>query len=173
MKTLLMENGGIASKKTIQFVTEIDPSYVEYNTEIKDFMLQDLLFTFATLINPELQTIVTSSAFEMGMPYGSYHIFNKDGKGFDYEFKQIEYYTYLFFIALRYREARKMPCLTFHINYLYDDFLGDLKVSKLGEGTTTYLKLMLRQSEGYAILKIYDNYELKHILKTEDDLRLN
>ena len=162
-----MENGGLATSKTIAFAKGIDENYVEFNPEMRDYMRSDDLFVFAALIDPELENIVVSSAFEHGVSFSYVKTYDVNE-----DYKQIEHYAYLFFMAVRYRKDKGLPCLNFHINYLYDDFLGHLKDGTLGNDTTTYVKLMLRQSEGFAKLFIYDEYKLQVVLNTEDDLLL-
>jgi hypothetical protein len=174
MKTLLMENDGIPTQKTLEFVKSIDPLFQEYNTSVREYMHSDELFIFGELIQPSLENLVTSSAFERSMPSNSYRVFGKEYNfsGED-RFKQIEFYTYLIRNAVNFRQRYNLPVLNIYINYLYPDFLSDLKAEILGKDTTMYLKLMLRQSEGYVKIYLYHEYKLQNILLTEEDLKLN
>jgi hypothetical protein len=171
MKTLLMENGGIATSGTLAFVKAIDPNYKEYNTENSQYMRSDDLWVFAKLIQPELENIVTSSAFETNMNYDAYLSFDKNNN--DTEFKQIEYFSYLFYWAVRYRNTHELKPLTFYINYKGFDFLSDLKQGILGDDTLTNVKRMFNHYEGYVTFHIYQDYELQHTLTKFEDLQLN
>jgi len=167
MKTLLMENAHLASLKTLEFVKNIDINYIEYNTEVRNYMRSNDLFIFAKLIQPNLENIVTSSSFQTIMPYEY-----KKNNDFDRGYKQIEYYSYLFYNAIAFRKGKNLPCLNFHIDYLNVDFLRDLDEGELGEDTKSYIKLMLRQSEGFVKFFIYKDYKIQHTLLTEEDLNL-
>lgn len=170
-----MENDGIPTQKTLEFVQSIDLEFKEYNTGVREYMHSDELFIFGELIQPNLENLVTSSAFERNMPPDAYEVF---GKEYDFNsskcrFKQIEFYTYLIRNAVNFRQRYNLPVLNIHINYLYPDFLSDLKEEILGKDTTLYLKLMLRQCEGAVKVYVYNEYKLQTILLTEEDLKLN
>lgn len=170
-----MENMGLAGRDVVAFAKSVDENYKEINTEVRSWIKGDDLLDFAGLIQPSLENIVTSSAFETGMPYEAYAYYGKDfTSGYDNcGFKQIEYYTFLFYNAVAFRSRMKMPPLNIHINYYGIDFLEDLKKEKLGRDTTTYLKLMLRQQEGNVKIHLYKEFKLLTVLSTEDDLKLN
>lgn len=172
MKTILMENMRIPSKETLDWVNSFDKSYVMVDTECEKFMKGDDYNMIALLVNPHLERMVTSSAFETRMPFEAYEFF---GKEFDFEdcaFYQIEYYMFLIFKAMRIRERMKAPVLTIEVNYLGTDFLEDLKNDYLGQDTKMYLKLMLRQQDN-VIVNIYKDYKFQYQLKDEENLNLN
>jgi len=54
MKTLLLENNGIASKATIDWVNSTDENYVEFNPEVRNYMSSDDLFAFDMFMDPDL-----------------------------------------------------------------------------------------------------------------------
>ena len=172
MKTVLMENMRIPSKKTVDWVKSFDENYVEINTETNNFMKGDDYNMIALLVNPQLERIVTSSTFQTQMPFEAYEFF---GKEFDFEdcaFYQIEYYMFLIFKAMRIRQRFNAPILSIEVNYLGSDFLKDLKNDYLGQDTKMYLKLMLRQQDN-VIVNIYNDYKFLYQLKDEENLNLN
>lgn len=171
MKTVLMENAGIATQDTKNWAKSFDPDYMEFNTESREWMKGDDYSVIALLINPKLERIVTSSAFETPMSYRAHKYFCKEFGVDGCNFYQIEYYMFLIFKAMRIRERNKAPKLTVEVNYLYPDFLKDLKEEKMGEDTTTYLMLMLRQQDNVQV-NIYNDYRLQYELKEEGDLKL-
>lgn len=171
-----MENGGLLMPATEEWVKSIDPHFIEVNPEImRHYMRHHDLYTFAMLIDPTLTDIVVSSAFEMPAGFDC-HVSMKGARVVDInsEYLQIEYYAWLFYEAVGYRKRHDLAPLIFHINYLYEEaFCEDLKNEEMGPDTTTYVKLMMRQSEGYVALKLYSNYELYQEILSEDDLNLN
>lgn len=170
--TYLLENGGLVTERLLKWVTSFDKNYKEINTDSNRFYMRsgDLWF-FAMLINPKLERIVTSSAFMTPMPHEATVSFNKEDD--KQMFMQIEYFTWLIYEAVGFRKQNNIQPLNIEINYQGVDFLKDLKKETvLGKDTTTYLKLMLRQSEGHVKLNIYSEYKLKYTLITEEDLKL-
>lgn len=146
---------------TTKWIEKIDKNYQLVNSEIRDYMKSDDLHTFAMLIDPTLTDLATMSAFPSQMPFEAYALngkdFDKYGRTKSESWTQIDWYTYLIYEAVGFRHRRKMPILTIHIAYEGKDFLKDVNDLYLGEDTKTYLMLMMRQSEGSVILKLYDS----------------
>lgn len=173
MKTVLLENGGLLRSHTDEWVKALDADYVEVNSEVREYMIQKDFHFFALLIDPELENVCTSSAFITPMGFDACRRWGKLNDMLDWEpnsFMQLEYFAHLLFIAVRMRSKHEMKPLTIHINYEGGDFLQDVNDGSLGADVKTYLKLMLRQEEGYIVLKVYEDYKLVKTCKTEDDL---
>jgi hypothetical protein len=168
-----MENMGLAGRDVEAFVKSVDENYIEVNTQVREWMKGDDLSDFGMLIQPDLENVVTSSGFITNMPFDSYEYFGKGDTFSTSKFKQIEYYAWLFYKAVGFRKRLNLEKLNIYINYYGQDFLEDLKLGHLGEDTTTYLKLMLRQSEGFVTIWLYKDFKLQKWLNTEDDLKLN
>lgn len=162
MKTILLENGGsgMFRNSTKNWVEKIDPNFIMVNSETREYMKSDDLYTFAMLIDPTLTDLATMSGFPSGMPFEAYRL---NGKDFDkyHETKagnwtQLDWYTEIIYEAVGFRKKRGMPKLTIHIAYEGVDFLKDVNDEDLGEHTKSYLDLMMYQSEGAVELKIYN-----------------
>lgn len=169
--TILFENDGLLTGATQRWATAIDKNYQEINSSGRDYMRSNDLFFFGLLINPDLKRVITSSGFVSNMPYGAILSFRKNDDDVE-SFKQLEYFAWLFYEAVAYRKRYGMQPIVIDINYMGHDFLDDLKRGQFGEDTTTYLKLMLRQSEGHVTINLYEDYEMYRELKTEEDLGL-
>jgi len=164
-----MENSGCASEKTKAFAKKIDSDYLEINSEgYRCYKELDNMVIFKSLVSSKLENIVTSSGFPSNMSNEFNKVYNLKET-----YKQMEYYSHIFYYAVLYRKlSENIPCLNFHINYLGSDFLEDLKQGKLGQDTKKYLKLILKQAEGFAKFFIYNDYELQYSLSKKEDLKL-
>ena len=173
MKTLLLENNNLLSSDTEEWVKSFDLNYVELNSSVREYDRSDDLHFFGLLINPELERVVTSSAFPTQMDYRACVSFDKGlhEKEDDENFYQLEYFSWLIFNAVRFREKNKLPFLTIEINYLGENFLQDLKDGDFGDDTIMYLKLMLRQQDNVQV-NLYKDFKLVAELKEEEDLKL-
>lgn len=174
LKSYLFENGGekMLSEKTKNWMNGIDESTIIINTEThRDYMKEDDLFMFALLIDPNLVNIITSSCFITTMPYNAYQLHGKeydinDEKGFT----QLDYFSYLIYNTVSFREKSKMIPLTIHLNYESENFLSNLNLGRFGKDVKQNLKLMLRKSEGFIKLKLFEEYKFIKDLITEEDL---
>ena len=177
MKSILLENNGLLSTETDVWAKSLDPNYKMINPSVREYSRENDLFFFAMLINPSLENIITSSAFVTQMPHQAMVSFGKiDDNAEDYykqKFMQLEYFSWLLFNALRFRERAKYPgILSVHINYEGESFLEALKEEELGKDVTMYMRLMLRQQENVQFL-IYKDYQVEEILSKEEDLKLD
>jgi hypothetical protein len=169
IKTYLFENYRLASDQIKDWVSSFDEKYLEINTEVRRYERSDDLHFFGLLINPNLERICTSSSFQTIMGSEAEQSFGKEYDA-DKHFMQIEYFTYLMYEAISWREKNKIQPLILEINYYGDFFLGDINNGDLGEDTKSYMKLLFRHYEGHIIMNIYDEFNLKKTVKTEEDL---
>jgi hypothetical protein len=161
MKRLLLENNGLASQATINWV-ETFGDYTEVNADCsRDFELSDSFQHVVLLTQPTLTDIFVSSGLEMPMDIVCGKIFpnliHERESNVSQQVMQFAYYSYIFFEVNRIRGKYKNPPLNFHINYLGVDFIQDLVDLKWGKDCLMYIKLMLRQEE--ISIVIYEDYK--------------
>lgn len=173
MKTILLENGGegMFRNSTKEWISKIDEHYTLVNSEFRTYMKSADLLTFAMLIDPRLTDLATMSSFPSIMGFEACNLNGRDG---DKEWLQIEWYTWLIYEAVGFRKDNNLNPLVLHIAYEGIDFLKDVNDGDLGEDTKTYLKLMMRQSEGFIKIKLYDsqnNWKLKKTITNENQLK--
>lgn len=176
IKTILMENMGLLKDSTAKWADSIDDQYKELNPEPRDYSRSDDLHWFGTLINPDLENILTDSGFPTNMPYEAGVSFGKfePGEWEEDKFLQVEYFMWLLREAVLWRSRHGLKPLTLHVNYIEPNTLVEsINKGKLGEDTKTYLKLTLRQCSGHLILKEYKDHKLIKTYLTEDDLNFN
>ena len=91
----------------------------------------------------------------------------------DAEFMQLEYFTWLIYEAVSYREKNKMQPLTLEINYNGVNFLRDINDGDLGVDTKRYMRLMFGQFEGQITMNIYEEFKLIKTVKNLEDLNFS
>jgi hypothetical protein len=170
MKALLFENGGLASQKIYDWVESfVGKDYKEINTEVRDYERRQDLWMFATLINPEIEHIFVSLAFERQVDFHCHLSFKGIKRIDDPIMLQVEYYGFLIREAVVYRQRHNLPKLTLHVNYLYPTLFEDLKDGTLGDNL---ILLTIRQMEGWLTVIHYDDYkEVGRIIEDNNDYK--
>ena len=174
VKTYLLENDGLITDRLLKWVKGFDPDFKEINTSGgRDYMRsQDLRF-FGLLINPNIDRLITSSSFPSQMPYEAFRSFNKDFDDNGDGFYQLEYFSWLIREAVNFRKGFNIQPIIIELNYEGEGFLKHLKDNYWGENTTSWVMLMMRQSEGFVKINLYEDYKFIETIITEDDLKLD
>lgn len=144
--------------------------YKVVNTETRSYMREDDFHVFVMFINPDLETVSVSSALETSMDYSAHKSFNRDWD--EDRLYQLEYMLTILRQAMFQRKKMGLRPLSFHLNYLGDDFLEDLKSERWGWNCTSMMKLLFRQCEGLTFM-LYKDFKLQKVVKSEDDLELS
>lgn len=170
MKTLVFENNGLFTEKTLNWLKSLDENFIEINSETREYDRSDDLFFFGLLIDKDLTDVAVSSTFTMPMSYQAYKSFGK--KFDDVEFTQLDYFSWIIYEAISFRKKFKMNPLTIHINYNNSiGFIEMLNYESFGIDTKRYMNLMFRQFEGEVKINIYKDYQFINQILTEKDLK--
>ncbi len=170
-KTYLLENDGLLTDAVKNWVESFDKNYKEINTTSRDYNRRQDLHFFALLINPNLERLMTSSAFHTIMDYSAEVSFGKKRKKLDdTPFMQLEYFSWLIYEAVRFRKNLSLSPIIIDINYEGINFLSDVNANKLGGDVKLYLQMMFKQNMGDIILNIYDDFKLVKTINNINDL---
>ncbi|AFF28276.1 gp278 [Sphingomonas phage PAU] len=150
MKTILFENFRLLSKEVELFVKSIDEDFVEIDPSFKDTYigLRDDLRMYSLLIQPELENIVVSSAFE--------HI--SSNQSFE---SQIGWFAEILFAAIEYRKDKKLKPIKvwiWHRSYDFIKWLNNDANSPKYDYLRQSIRMMIRPDRNYPI----------HIIFTDD-----
>ena len=167
MATLLLENRHLLTDSCKQWVKTLDPNYIEVNTQPNTYHREQDFKFFGIMVQPNIENIAVSSSFQTLMDGEAYASFLKDDND---EFLQIEYFSYILYNVMSYRQKSGTPMLTLHINYEGIDFLEKVNKGLLGEKTKSNLKMMFRHYEEFVQLKLYHDFVLINTIINEDEL---